>query len=363
MSAFGDFFIEDKSGMAQFQLKHVLATKVAGADASFTTGLDLAYETADARSVFGARSDPRDHTFYRRRLIGAYENIEVRPVEELILSGGVRVDRALMNLDSVPAFGAPDFNLRSFDQVSPMGGVTVKPIPELSVYASYGRPFKYPTRDELVGFTASAPDLQPERATSYETGVRARVPRWGWAGVHLYRMVVEDEIYFDPTFAVPPFGFGTNVNFDEVTHQGVESDVNFTPCKEFELFATHTYTRAVITEARNSALEGKRYPVTPRLAGTIGGSVKYEGAVLTILGRYAGERFLVRDFGNTQEPLPSYWVLDAKISYTRDLFTVFLSVYNLTDRMYFDNGGISFSGNRYNPAPGRSWLAGGEVRF
>ena len=103
--------------------------------------------------------------------------------------------------------------------------------------------------------------------------------------------------------------------------------------------------------------------MTPRLAGTIGGSLKYEGAMLTLQGRYAGERLLVADFTNTQEPLPAYWVMDAKISYTYKLVTAFLSAYNLTDRKYFDNGGVSFTGNRYNPAPGRSWLAGGEVRF
>jgi len=55
--------------------------------------------------------------------------------------------------------------------------------------------------------------------------------------------------------------------------------------------------------------------------------------------------------------------MDARVSYTYKLFTAFLAVYNLADRMYFDNGGISFSGNRYNPAPGRSFMAGGEVRF
>ena len=45
------------------------------------------------------------------------------------------------------------------------------------------------------------------------------------------------------------------------------------------------------------------------------------------------------------------------------LFTAFLAVYNLADRMYFDKGGISATGNRYNPTPGRSVMAGGEVRF
>jgi iron complex outermembrane receptor protein len=361
LSNFGSFFIDDRSGLAQGQLKHVGSWKLLGADTTFTTGLDTSYEMANSWSVF--ISGPRDRSVYRRRMIGAYENVEVKPIKELILSGGARVDRAILDLDQDQQFGATFEHKRSFDQVSPMAGLTVRPIEELSIYGSYGRPFKYPTRDELIGFTASAPDLLPERATSYEGGVRVVVPRWGSAGVSVYRMIVKDEIYFDPTFAVPPFGFGTNVNFPEVTHNGIESEARFTPCKEFELFATHTFTRAVITDALDPTLEGKRYPVTPRLQGTIGGTVKYEGVAFTLLGRYVGERLLVRDFNNTQEPLGSYWMMDARVAYTYKLFTAFLSVYNLADRMVFDNGGISFSGNRYNPAPGRSWMAGGEVRF
>lgn len=360
-SSFGTFSIDDRSGIAIFQLKHVGSTTLLGAEMTLTTGVDASYEDADSRSVF--ISGPRDLSFYRRRLIGAYENLEVRPFKELIVSGGARWDRALLDLDLEPAAGGGSSHARAFDQISPMAGVTVRPVEELSVYGSYGRPFKYPTRDELIGFTASAPNLLPERATSYEAGVRAVVPRWGSGSVSVYRMIVKDEIYFDPTFAVPPFGFGTNINFDEVTHQGVESEARFTPCKEFELFATHTFTRAVITEAQNPALEGKKYPVTPRLGGMIGGTVRYEGVTLTIQGRYVGERLLVRDFDNTREPLPSHWTMDAKLSYTRNLFTAFLSVYNLTDRLYFDNGGVSFTGNRYNPAPERSWMAGAEVRF
>ncbi len=360
-SSFGDFHIKDRSGIALLQPKHVGKWKILGCDTTFTTGMDLSYEDAVAHSVFG--TGPQDVTNYRRRLFGAFENIEVRPLEQLILSGGARYDRALFNLDTDPAFSASDHHLRAFDQVSPMAGVTVKPVEEVSVYASYGRPFKYPTRDELIGFTASAPNLLPERATSYETGVRAVVPKWGSAGVSLFRMIVKDEIYFDPTFAVPPFGFGTNLNFDEITHQGVESEIRFTPVKELELFGTHTYTRAVITEAQNPALEGKRYPVTPRLAGTIGATAKAEGATLTLQGRYAGSRLLIRDFDNTHDPLPAYWVMDTRISYTWNLFTAFFAVYNLTDRKYFDNGGVSFSGERFNPAPDRNYLVGGEVKF
>ena len=57
------------------------------------------------------------------------------------------------------------------------------------------------------------------------------------------------------------------------------------------------------------------------------------------------------------------WLMGARVAYTYNLFTGFASVYNLADRMVIDNGGVSFTGNRYNPAPGRSFLVGGEVSF
>ncbi|HVR84021.1 MAG TPA: hypothetical protein VMU54_06905, partial [Planctomycetota bacterium] len=68
---------------------------------------------------------------------------------------------------------------------------------------------------------------------------------------------------------------------------------------------------------------------------------------------------------NVQSELPAYWVYDAKLSYTWKALTAFVSVFNFTDRKYFDNGGASLFGApaRFLPAPERSWLAGGEVKF
>jgi iron complex outermembrane receptor protein len=365
-STFGDFYVDDRSGVSLLQPKHVGTWKIFGRDATFTTGLDLSYEEAHSASrfVFAPPPPSNQRTSYVRRLIGAYENIEYRPIDQLILSGGARYDRALFNLDTdFPDGTGGTKEIRDFDQISPMAGITLRVTEEVSFYASYGRPFKYPTRDELIGFTASAPDLQPERSTSYEGGVRAVVPKWGSGSVTLYRMKVDDEIYFDPTFAVPPFGFGTNVNVPQVTHQGIESEIRVTPCEFFELFATHTFNRAEITQDQNPANVGNKYPVTPELSGTVGGTVRYKGLAFTLLGRYVGERLLIGDFDNTQPPLPSYWLMDARLAYTYTLFTGYVSVYNLADRMVIDNGGVTFTGNRYNPAPGRSVLVGGEVSF
>ncbi len=358
------FNLDDRSGVALLQPKHVGTWKLFGRDVTFTTGIDLSYEDAHAAVSFPPFQTDTDRTSYRRRLFGAYENIEVRPVDFITVSGGARYDRALLDLktDGAATGFTPDSEThRPMDQVSPMAGVSVRVIEQVSVYASYGRPFKYPTRDELIGFTTTAPFLLPERSTSYEGGVRAVVPEWGSGSVTVYRMKVDNEIYLDKSLSPP---FGANVNIDQVTHQGIESELRVTPCTFVELFATHTFTRAEITQDSNPAIVGNKYPVTPRLQGSIGGTLRYDQVTFTLLGRYVGERLLIGDFFNTAEPLPSYWTMDARVAYTYNQFTGFASVYNLADRMVMDNAGLTSAGLvRYNPAPGRSYLVGGEFRF
>ncbi len=367
---FGAYVIDDASDITMLQLKHVVRPEILSMQTAFTTGVDLSYETADAESVYINAFPPPpffgpDKSDYRRRLVGVYEHLEVRPADILVLTGSVRYDRALLNLDSDPAAGAGFDRQRAFDQLSPHAGVTLKLMDELSVYGSWGRTFKYPTRDELIGFTTFAPNLDPERSNVYETGVRVQSARWGSAGISAYRMEVKDEIFFYPPPPPPPSLFGTNLNLDEVVHQGIETEGRLTPWDWLELFATHAYVRAIITESDDPSQEGKQYPVTPRLSGTAGTTVRYEGAALTVLGRYAGDRMLVSDLDNSHGTLDSYWVLDARLAFTLQQVTAFLAVYNFTDREYYDNGGVSYSpgGDRFNPGSERSWMLGGDFRF
>jgi iron complex outermembrane receptor protein len=359
-AAFGGFEIRDESDIAICQLKHIVTPRIFGRKAVFTTGLDVSYEVADAES--GSVGAIPDESEYHRRLIGVYEHVELRPFDLLILSGSLRYDRALLDLDrdiSPAGFGDNIDDQRAFDQLSPHLGATVRIVEGLSAYLSWGRTFKYPTRDELVGFLTSDPRLDPERARTYEIGTRFQSGTLASAGVTFYHMVVEDEIFFDPTVGF----FGSNFNFEEVTHDGMEIEGRVMPLEWLEAFVAYSLTDTEITESANPAQEGKSYPVTPRYSGTLGATVKHSGAALTLSGRYVGSRMLINDFSNTQSELPDVTVYDAKLSYTWKFLTAFISVYNLTDREYFESGGLSFSGDRYSPAPEQSWLVGGDVRF
>jgi len=348
------FRLDDGSQLTALQLKHVLAPKKAPLGLTFTTGMDLSYETADATSALpGFNAD----TNYVRRLMGLFEQVELRPIERVIITGGARFDRALFALDREDNFGTDLDVTKPFDQWSPMGGVTIRAMDWVSIFASAGRSFKYPTRDEFVGFTAFDPELLPERATTYQGGVRVLVNNVASGEVTVYRMIVHDEIFFDPTFFGP---FGSNVNFEKVTHSGVETQGRVTPFPWLDVFATYTFTKVVINNALDPAQIGKTYPVTPRHAATLGVTGRYQGVVLSVDARFAGHRYLISDFTNSLPTLEDYVVYDAKISYTWKMLTGFISVYNFTDRKYFDSGGAN---GRFNPAPERSLLVGAEVQF
>ncbi len=357
----GTFDSDDEFDLSALYLKSVVDVPLFGLKWKFTTGLDLAYEEARAfsSSVFFGTPSTTDAD-YVRRMVGAFEHLEVRPFDPLVVTAGVRWDRALLGLDrdTTDPFGFSFDRQRAFDQWSPQAGITWNALEEVSVYAGYGRPFKYPTRDELNGFTAADPQLVPERAHSLEAGTRVRWARWGQFGAAYYRMDVKDEIYFNPsTF--------TNLNFDKVRHQGIESELRLTPFESdapvrVEVFGTYTYTRAVIQSA---PLENRRYPVTPAHLGTAGGTVRVGDAFLTVTGRVVGRRFLISDTSNSFDQLPSYALMDAKIGYTWGRATASLSAFNVFDRDYDESGGLGFAGVAFNPGPERSWLLSLEVEF
>jgi iron complex outermembrane receptor protein len=356
---FGTFETSDQSQITMLQFKHVIRPDVPSLHPVFTTGIDLSYETANADS--GQPGTALDTSTYQRRLVGAFEHVEARPLPVLLLSGGVRFDRALLLLDRHVApggFGDSIDRLRAFDEPSPMAGVTWKVTNELSAYASWGKTFKLPTRDELVGFLTTDPGLEAEKAQTYEAGARFWTKPWGWAGVTFYQMKVRNELFFDDASF-------SEVNLPKVTHQGVEADFRVSPWPWLEVFGMYAFTKVTIDQAVSPSQDGNTYPVTPRHAANGGVTVKEYGASLTVSGRYAGARYLTNDLDNVQPQLPPYWVYDLKISYTWKSLTVFGSIYNFTDRKYDDNGGASLFGApaRFNPGPERSWLLGGEVTF
>ena len=128
-------------------------------------------------------------------------------------------------------------------------------------------------------------------------------------------------------------------------------------------------TRVNVTRAGNDEIvvtftdpaeQGKTYPVTPAHMATLGLAVRHDGLVVSLDARYVGRRLLISDYTNIFPALPDYVVYDGRISYTWKQVSVFVSVYNFTNRVYFDSGGTN---GRFNPAPERSWLVGFDLNL
>jgi len=335
------FAINGHSEIFTAQAKHVMTPKIFAMDSGFTTGIDFSFEQAGAGSTFGS-------SFYTRRMIGFYEQLEIHVIPTLVAHAGVRYDRGWFTLDN----SDPMHVDRAVDQWSPQGGLTWRVVEPVSVFASVGRTFKNPNRDELMGFFAGAPQLNPEIATTYQGGVR--ISEGGFSGEVLYYwMVVHNEIFWDPVLF-------SNMNFERVTHSGVETQARYAVTEWLEAFGTYTYTKVTINRATDPTLEGNTYPVTPAHAATLGITVKQEGVQLTLDARYAGRRLLISDYQNSFPALPDYIVYDARVSYTWKQLTVFANVYNFTNRLYFDSGGTN---GRFNPAPERSWMLGFDLKL
>src|SRR6185503_1772671 len=78
---------------------------------------------------------------------------------------------------------------------SPAGGLRYSPLPWLSAYAAVGTAFQVPTTTELANPAGGGfnDDLDPQRATSYEVGLRAERER-GRAEIVGFVVDVDDEL-------------------------------------------------------------------------------------------------------------------------------------------------------------------------
>jgi vitamin B12 transporter len=95
-----------------------------------------------------------------------------------------------------------------------------------SAYASAGTGFKAPSFFDLFGFGGNT-DLDPEKSTNYEVGVKHRIDAGQQVSVTAFRNEIDDLINFvDPDGFLGPIP-GQNVNVDEARIRGVEVEYRY----------------------------------------------------------------------------------------------------------------------------------------
>ncbi len=308
----------------------IFREQVFGLNNKLTFGLDYVKSEEDILNTTSFFGPPTTDEFsLEKENYGYYIHDEIYVLENLALSGGYRYDKVKYKFaPSTPDEADYDENLFT-------AGINYNFYKDAYIYFSYSESFRYPVLDELFNFfTNSITTLVPQTSDDYELGVRHHFTNSLNAGINLFRIDTENEIFFNP--AGGPFGFGANENLDgETRREGVEIAVGKT-IKNVTLRGSYTYTDAEITSGQFS---GNDVPSVPEHKATFD-AVFYpiEGFTIALNGIYIGERFFESDFANAFPKQDDYIVLNAKFKYNWKKFTGFVDINNILDEEYSEYG-------------------------
>ena len=348
----GDTEIETVIASPQFIFKE----PVFGFDNNLTFGVDYMKSEEDILNTTFFLGVPSTDTFsLEKENHGYYIHDEIYLLENLALSGGYRYDKVEYRFDP----STPDKT--DFDENLFTAGVNYHFFKDSYAYISFAESFRYPVLDEIFDFFTNTIDttLVPQTSDNYEMGIRHYFTQNQWAGLNLFRINTEDEIFFNPTKGF----FGANDNFDDETRRdGVEiaAGIKFDMIR---LTASYTYTDA---EVQGGQFAGNDVPSVPEHMATFDSIFDLgKGFTLGLNGIYVGTRYLESDWANAFPKQDDYVVLNAKVKYNWKKYTTFLDINNILDEEYSEFGVLSSFPVEpaFYPSPEINFLVGLSAAF
>jgi outer membrane receptor protein involved in Fe transport len=313
--------------------------------------------TEDFATAVDVRTDQQN--------IGVYVTDTLDITEWLSLTVGARYQHVSIKLrDESGENPALDGN-HTFDRVSPSAGLTVRPLPGLTLFAAYNEGFRAPTAAELScadplapcnlpnAFIADPP-LDPVVARTVEVGARGRLPlgdRLEWS-LAFFRTDLTDDILFTQTETT---GAGFFQNVAKTRRQGVEAGLRGSAWKRLSYFLSYalvdaTYqtstTLASVTEADGIPVRsGDRIPGIPLHNIKLGAEVAildnlWIGAdVISVTGNY-----LRGDDGNQQAKVSGYTLLNFHVRWVPiKHLEIWGRVDNATNARYATAGAVNWN--------------------
>ena len=279
-----------------------------------------------------------------------YAQDQVRPTEWLEIVAGLRFDRFSIEVDNL-ASGA-EFD-RTDELWSPRLGLIVKPMENLSLYASYSRSYLPQSGDQFNSLTVTAEALKPERFDNYEIGAK-------WAPISgLLATAALYQLDRANTQAPGPIA-GTVVLTGEQRSKGLELGLERSVTDRWLISAGYAWQKAEIrerTSACNPAAAQCEVPLVPRHSFSLWNRYEVTDNFGLGLGIIARSKSYASISNNVK--LPGYARVDAAAYYnlTKGVEAQF-NVENLFNADYFPT-----AHNDNNIAPGAPTTAKAALRF
>ena len=279
--------------------------------------------------------------------------------------------------------GVGDQDIR-WSFANPRAGATWRVAPPLSLYASYGRTGREPTRSDMlayfddidstnVDFIGPLSRVRPEYVNDTEIGATWRVRSLS-VTANAYDMRFRNEIA--PIGQLSVFGYPLRKNVGRSYRRGVELDAAWTPRPAVTLGANATFNRSRIAEyvdETQSDAEGNPLAVTyrdvpplltPRVTAAQTAAWRaLPWLTLTGQGRYVGESFLANT-GDGRFVTPAFWLVDAGAVLALRGQELLVRVNNaLDEREAYASGVTDFTTSYYNVSAPRNVMVTARLRF
>jgi len=219
----------------------------------------------------------------------------------------------------------------------------------LKVFASANQSYRLPTFTDLYYKSAvhdGNPNLKPEKAITYEGGIKYE--KGAWMGqVVAYRRLADNSI---DRVKLPADAKTTTRNLTDIHTKGVELTAAYNPNRKVLKAITASYTYQTQDKSSNEyismyVLDYLTYKGT--LSGTIGLA---KDLSLNVRGCYQDRKGTYTNPNGVEVAYSPCFTLDAKLMYTYRAFSIFAEASNVLGERYYDLGNI--------PQPLR-WFKGG----
>lgn len=301
---------------------------------------------------------------------GVFVEATAEPLPRLTLLAALRYDRLRFEAEDelITAANPDDSGSRTFAELSPSAGVSYRVAAGHSVYGNISRAFETPTTTEFANRPDGAggfnPELNPQRATSYEAGTRGSIAGRASYEFALYYADVSDALIPFEIEGAPGRQFFRNAG--SATHRGVEAGVELNPADALTIRGSYSFTDARFD---SYVLDGERLDDN-RLPGAVPHRAQL-GATWSVGSGYlagdldAASRTPANDLNTAYSP--GYALLGIRggwngLHAAGSRLSPFAGVTNLLDQEY--NASVvvnAFGGRFYEPGPGRSFFAGLRV--
>lgn len=329
--------------------------KLGGRDNELVLGAD--YDDWDLDSTAGPSIVGRPQATNRNSAL--YAQQVTRFSEDTSVSLGLRGQRVTYAVTDAANPGAADSRTRDLTAYEVSARQRLER--SLFLYGKVGTSFRVPNVNDIYSlFTASVTPLEPQTSRDLEIGVDAGAGP-GRYRVALYRMDMENEIFFDPiTF--------TNRNLEPTRRYGVEAEGRWSAGGAFDAFANYTFA---VAEFRSGSfggisIAGNEVPLVPKHAFNVGSGWRFARRTrLDAVLRFVGEQVFDGDETNTfGRKMPAYTVVDVKLSHEAGGWRVDGGVRNLFNEKYFTYGVFTgFPTYAALPAPERAFFVTAQYAF